>query len=510
MLESVKAHREPWDVVVIGGGATGVGCALDAASRGLSVLLLEAADFGKGTSGRSTKLIHGGVRYLAQGNIALVREALRERSILRLLAPGHVKPLDFLIPCYSTFEKFYYAAGLFAYTFLAGRRSFGMPRILSKPETLREIPGVMSEGLRGAVRYHDAKFDDTRFLIDLAVTASERGAVILNYAPVTSVAAGSDSESAALVFRDLESGAEHKAEARVIVNAAGVFCADVAGFCKGADQPELSFSRGAHLVFERDKLPSDAAMLIPKTPDGRVLFAIPWHGRVLAGTTDTPVGKAEPEPEASEEEIRLILNTFSSYLENPVSREDIRSVFAGIRPLVGSSGSEQTSTISREHFISVSARRFVTVTGGKWTTYRSMAEETIDRAIEEAGIESGPSRTEDVSIPDRRVAEVQEIIAANPALSAPLADGFEYSLADVVHAVRNEMARDPEDVLSRRTRLLLIDAEAALEALPKVTEIMALELGWSGEEKLRRSEEFRKTAMRYVVSESDQSDRSLR
>lgn len=499
MLDRAKARKEPWDVVVIGGGATGVGCVLDAASRGLDVLLLEAADFGKGTSGRSTKLIHGGVRYLAQGNIPLVREALRERHTLRSIAPHHVQVQEFVLPCYGTFEKFLYAAGLKLYSLLAGDRSFGTTRLLSRSETIARMPGLKRTGLKGGVLYHDGRFDDARLLIDMAVTAEEQRAVLLNYAPVRSIDRNEQGRAVGVTFEDLESGERIAVRARVVINAAGIFSTEVASLCGERKGPKLSFSQGVHVVFDQEVFQTNDALLIPKTRDGRVLFAIPWHDKVLAGTTDTPIKSPKLEPAALPGEVDLILETFSQYAANAPGRKDVRSVFAGVRPLVDPGNGEATKKMSRGHSISVTIPGLVSVTGGKWTTYRLMAEETVDLAVEDAGLSCSSCRTPELEILNREV--------SRDADAELLVEGFDYTPEDVVRAVREEMARSIDDVLARRTRLLLLDAKAAMASAPAVAAIMAEELGWSAEERVRKLEEFESIARNYFVS-ADQASGS--
>ncbi|MGE3467324.1 MAG: FAD-dependent oxidoreductase, partial [Pyrinomonadaceae bacterium] len=337
-LHQVRTRSEPWDIVVIGGGATGVGCALDAASRGYDVLLLEQHDLGKGTSSRSTKLIHGGIRYLAQGNISLVREALKERGLLLTNAPHVVHKQAFVIPCYSFWQKSFYGTGLKIYDLLSGKYSFGRSRILSKDETLGYLPTIDAERLSGGVLYYDGQFDDTRLLVDMATTADEHGAVILNYARVTSLLKDSTGKLCGTTFEDAESGETFTVSARSVINATGAFTDAVRRMTDPKAEPVVTYSQGIHLVFDRSFLPSETALVIPKTSDGRILFCIPWHGHLLIGTTDTPVENAKLEPSALEAEIDFVLETAARYLLRKPRRDDILSVFAGISPL-GISGS---------------------------------------------------------------------------------------------------------------------------------------------------------------------------
>lgn len=492
ILDRIRKREKAWDIVVVGGGATGVGCAVDAASRGFDVLLLEQHDFGKGTSSRSTKLIHGGVRYLAQGNMSLVREALRERWLLLKNAPHLVHKQVFIVPCYSFWQKFFYGAGLKVYDRLAGKYSFGRSEILSKAETLERLPTVRQEGLTGGILYYDAQFDDAGLLIDLVKTAGEHGAVLLNYARVTSFKKTAGEKLNGCVFEDAESGEKFDVQAKVIINATGVFCDGVRHIADTTAKPIITYSQGVHLVFDRRFLRSDSALMIPKTADGRVLFAIPWHDHMLVGTTETPIDKPSLEPKALEEEIDFILETAAVYLEKPLRRADILSVFAGIRPLVRSSAAKNTAKLSRGHTIEIDSAGMLTITGGKWTTYRRMAEDAVDQAVKLGAFAFTPSRTADLKITGAdRVRKPDPMKRLHPDLH--------YTLTDIVTGVRDEMARTVEDVLARRTRALFLNSKAAIEIGPEVAKIIAAELGkddkWIGEQ----IREFRSIAENYVV-----------
>ncbi len=379
MLRRAVDRREPWDVVVIGGGATGAGVAVDAATRGYEVLLLERADFGSGTSSRSTKLVHGGVRYLRQGHISLVLEALRERERLLRNAPHIVHDLAFVLPCYRRRDVLLFGLGLKAYDLLAGRHHFGHSIIVSAKEVQRRLLTVRTDGLRGGVVYHDGQFDDTRLLIHLLMTAADHGACVLNYATVTGLTRGQNGVVDGVLVRDAERGAEFRAAARVVVNAAGPFCDEVRHMADPGAAPMLAASQGSHVVLDRAFLPADSALLIPETPDGRVLFAIPWHGHTLVGTTDIAIPSAPVEPRATAMEIDFILETAGRYLAKQPRREDVLSTFAGARPLV-KAGSGNTASLARDHALRVDTPGLVTITGGKWTTYRSMAEGCVDKA----------------------------------------------------------------------------------------------------------------------------------
>ncbi len=491
MLNRVKRREKVWDFIIIGGGATGVGCALDTASRGFDVLLLEQSDFGKGTSSRSTKLVHGGVRYLAQGNVKLVRESLKERGILLKNAPHLVKVQPFIVPCYSFWQKLFYGVGLKIYDLLSGADGFGKSKILSKTETLHRLPNVKSANLRGGVIYFDGQFDDTRLLIDLVKTAAEQGAATLNYAQVFQFTKTANNKIDGVNFQDAETGEIHTAKAKVVVNAAGAFCDAVRRMSDEKAAPIIAPSQGIHLVFGKEFLPTENALMIPKTGDGRVLFAIPWHGKTLVGTTDTPVEGAELEPKPFVEEIEFILQTAAEYLAKPPQREDVLSVFVGIRPLVKSAKTKRTAALARDYTIEVDEANLLTITGGKWTTYRQMAEETINRAIEANNLPKKNCATKDLKIHGfcedsekfgdlaiygADAKKIQELIDENQNLADKLHENLSYSAAEIVWATRFEMARSLEDVLARRTRALFLNARAAIEIAPQAAEIMAREL----------------------------------
>lgn len=489
ILETIRERTAPWDIVVIGGGATGAGCALDAASRGLSVLLLEQDDFGKGTSSRSTKLIHGGVRYLRQGNISLVREALKERSLLLKNAPHVVHTRQIVIPCYSLWQKMFYGIGMMIYDLLAGKHRIGTSRLLSRSETVELLPSIKARGLVGGVLYHDGQFDDTRLLIDILRTAASHGAVVLNYAKVETIDADENGRAKFVGFTDTLTGGKKRVMARAVINAAGIFSDAVRRMQDKNAARHLSFSQGIHLVFDRKFLPSNDALMIPKTPDGRVLFCIPWHEHLLVGTTDTPVENAILEPKALESEIDFILETAGGFLEQKPERSDILSVFAGIRPLISSEKTRKTSSLSRGHELFVDASGLITITGGKWTTYRQMAEDAVDKAIGIGGLNRVKCRTENLTInPPEMIRTSGERL--HPALP--------YTREDVVRAVRDEMACTIEDVLARRTRALFLNAQAAIEIAPAAATIMADEMGFGNDWIETQAEQFHCTAAAYL------------
>ena len=527
MLRRAKKREKVWDFVIIGGGATGVGCAVDAASRGFSVLLLEQNDFGKGTSSRSTKLVHGGVRYLAQGNLSLVREALKERGILLKNAPHLVRKQSFIVPVYSFFDKFFYGAGLKIYNILSGKYGFGKSQILSKKETIELLPNVKAENLRGGILYFDGQFDDTRLLINLVQTAVENGATVLNYAKVFGFAknlseerrnslrkragsslasddqpayAGCSDRIDGVKFQDAETGEIFTAKAKAVINATGAFCDSIRKMSDENSPKIIAPSQGIHLVFDKKFLLSENALMIPKTSDGRVLFAIPWHEHALFGTTDTEIETVDLEPKAFEKEIEFILETAKNYLENPPRREDILSVFVGIRPLVKSASTKNTSKLSRDHTIEIDESNLLTITGGKWTTYRRMAEDAVNQAIKSAALPEKKCVTETLKIYDEDVKEIEKLIAENPFLAEKIHQDLPYCKAQIVFAIKSEMAQTVEDVLARRTRALFLNAKAAVEIAPKIAEIMAEESGKDETWIFEQIENFNQIAANYSVT----------
>jgi len=513
-LQQLLSRHDPWDMAVIGGGATGGGIAVDAASRGYSVCLVEQSDFGKGTSSRSTKLVHGGVRYLQQGNISLVMEALKERGILRQNAPHLVHDLAFVVPNYVWWEAPFYGIGMKVYDMLAGRFGFGKSRLLSKEEVLQRIPTLEQEGLRGGVLYYDGQFDDSRLLIDLARTAEEQGAVLLNYARVVDLTHDADGFVDGLVFDDLESGNRHTLAARCVINATGAFSDAVRRIDDPAAAPMIAPSQGVHLVLDRSFLPGDSAIMVPHTRDRRVMFAIPWHKRALVGTTDTPVKEATLEPVAMESEIDFILETASQYLAKRPTRGDILSVYAGIRPLVKSSEATNTAALSRDHTIHVARSGLLSIAGGKWTTYRKMAEDCVDHAATLARLDERPCVTPGLNIHGyHRHAEqfgdlgyygsdapaIRTLMDADPALARRLHDALPIYAAQVVWAARQEMARTVDDVLARRTRALLLDAAAAIAMAGDVARLLAAELGRDEQWQRDQIAEFTAMAGNYLI-----------
>ena len=490
-LEALRRRPTPWDLIVIGGGATGAGIALDAASRGYAVALIERHDFGKGTSSRSTKLIHGGVRYLATGDLSLVREALRERSYLLRNAPHLVHELPFVVPCRRWWERTYYGLGLGLYQRLAGRDSLRTTRRLGRDELLSAVPTLRPDFWWGVV-YADGQFDDARLLIDLLKTAVEQGAVVVNYCPARGLIQDAAGRVVGVEACDAESGARFQLRARLVINATGVFCDTVRRMAEARLPPLVAPSQGVHLVLPGRFLPGHHALMIPRTDDGRVLFAIPWHGHVLLGTTDVARSDAPLEPRASDAEIDFILDTAGHYLTPAPTRADVLSVFVGIRPLVRAARTRSTARLSRDHTIQVEVPGLLTITGGKWTTYRNMAEDAVNQAARLAGLPERPCLTAHLPIhgggaasarTDHRwvygsdAAAVAQLAAARPEWATPLHADLPYTAAEVVWAARQEMARTVEDVLARRTRALMLNARAAMTAAPKVAALLARECG---------------------------------
>ena len=495
---------DSFDVLVIGGGATGLGIAVDAVTRGYRTALVEAGDFAQATSSRATKLIHGGVRYLASGQIHLVWEALRERATLVKAAPHLVRPLGFVLPVYRRLELPWYGAGLLTYDLLSGKSSLGPTKILGAKATVERVPGIARAGLAGSVLYHDAQFNDARLALALARTTADYGAAVLNYVRCERLVyegGGGGNRLAGAVVRDVESGAEATVRARVAVNAAGIFSDEIRRMDHPGTGPLLSLSRGTHIVVSADVLGNNHAIMVPKTRDGRVIFAIPWEGRVVIGTTDVAVAETAVEPGHTEAEIEYLLEHIGPYLEKRIGRQDVLSVFSGLRPLVTGKAAK-TSQLSREHHIEASQTGLITVAGGKWTTYRRMAQDTLDFAIRHSMLEPAACVTRELTIHGGRngvgtldpvlreygsdVAALRALMAEDASLAQRIEPGLPYSFAQVVYAVRAEMARTVEDVLSRRTRALLLDAQAALRAAPGVAAVMARELGrdagWVGEQ----------------------------
>lgn len=473
-----RLRTEQFDVLVIGGGATGLGTALDAAARGYTTALIEAADFAKATSSRSTKLIHGGVRYLAQGNIALVHEALLERARLYHNAPGLVQELPFIVPAYGFFDLAYYSAGLKAYDVLAGHSPFARSRLISPRTAKVHIPALEISRMRAAVMYADAQFDDAQLALTLARTASERGAAVANYVRADAFVRSGDRLSGVLAV-DCEGGERFAISARAIVNATGIFADGIRRLDDAHAAPLLTYSRGSHVVLPASALgEASTALLAPRTSDGRVLFAIPWHDHTLAGTTEIAVDAPELEPRATDQEVHYILSTLNRYLQRPLREDDVLSAWAGLRPLVNRRA-VRTARLSREHVIDVAPSGLVTITGGKWTTYRKMAQDAVDAAAVQGNLRPAPCTTADL-----------RLLSYETPLLMSLEQRVEF-------AAREEMARSVEDVLARRTRALFLDAKAARDQAPSVAAALARQLGRDRVWEMEQVRTFGSLAARY-------------
>jgi glycerol-3-phosphate dehydrogenase len=516
-----KQHRrildleEEWDLIVVGGGATGLGTALDAASRGFRTLLLEQSDFAKGTSSRSTKLVHGGVRYLAQGDISLVYQALKERGRLQANASHLVLKEEFIIPCFSWLSVAKYLAGLKIYDWLSGKYSFGKSRFLSRKDVCEKMPGLDDKDLVGGISYFDGKFDDARLAVNIAQTCIDHGGTVLNYVKVTGLLKDKVGKISGVSAHDSITGTNHKINSKTVINATGVFVDEILQMNIPNAEKLVRPSQGVHVVLNSSFLNSESALMIPETSDKRVLFAVPWHSRLLVGTTDTPIEAHSMEPRALEEEIDFILSTASQYFKRDVKRRDVLSVFAGLRPLAAPDKNDTNSTkeISRDHKLIVSDSGLITITGGKWTTYRKMSEETVDQAIRTGKLGNRKCVTADLKIHSSEVSHtdshfliygtdrvfIEELVIENPKWGDRLHPGFPNIKAEVIWAVRNEMAFTVEDVLARRLRILFIDARAAIEMCPEVAKLMAFEANNSSEWIDEQVDYFKSTATQYLL-----------
>ncbi len=528
-MNTVKFNRETiskelettldWDVIVIGGGATGLGIALDSVTRGYKTLLLEQSDFAKGTSSRSTKLVHGGVRYLAQGQIDLVKEALRERGLLLKNAPHLAKNQSFIIPNYSWWNGFFYTMGLTVYDFLSGKLSLGKSKFISRSKTLKRIETIRDTRLKGGVVYQDGQFDDARLAINVAQTCIEKGATLLNYFKVRELLKNEKGTISGVVVTDIETKKSYDIKGKVVINATGVFADDILKMDKSESKNMIRPSQGVHLVLDNTFLPGDDAIMIPKTDDGRVLFLVPWHGKVVVGTTDTLLKEHSLEPQALEEEVDFILSTANSYLTKKVTRKDVLSIFAGLRPLAApKEASEKTKEISRSHKIITSDSGLISVIGGKWTTFRKMAEDTLDNAIKEKMLPEKKCVTYDLKIHGAQETHdrsnhlyvygsdqegIAKLIQEIPELGEKIHPNSVFLKAEVIWAVRYEMARTVEDVLARRARILFLDASTAIESAPVVAQLLAQELDKEQDWVVAQIQQFTKTAENYVLDKTN-------
>jgi glycerol-3-phosphate dehydrogenase len=514
LVKQLTEDPEVWDFIIIGGGATGLGTAVEAASRGYRTLLLEQHDFAKGTSSRSTKLVHGGVRYLRQGNVALVLEALRERGLLRQNAPHLVKNQSFIVPNYDWWEGPFYGIGLKIYDKLAGDLGLGPSKHLSKEETLEFIPTLEPEDLNGGIIYHDAQFDDSRLAINLLQTLFDYGGVGINYLKVTGLLKANNLVSCVMV-EGKEGDQKFEIQGRVVINATGIFTDSIRRMDNENNEQLIQPSQGVHIVLDKSFQPGESAIMVPRTDDGRVLFAVPWHNRIIVGTTDTPVEAPSLEPRAQDEEIDFLLTHAARYLTKDPKPDDVLSVFAGLRPLVSRGGSKDTSSISRDHTLIIDPSGLVTITGGKWTTYRKMAEDTVNEAAVVAGLDERESRTENLRLhgwlknaEDAEPYEMygsdalalKKIAEEHEGWNQPLHPNLPYTPAEVVWAARSEMARTVEDVLARRTRALLLDARASIEMAEPVADLLAKELNYNTNWKQEQIKAYTELAHGYLLT----------
>ncbi|REC49083.1 glycerol-3-phosphate dehydrogenase/oxidase [Chryseobacterium pennipullorum] len=511
-------HVKEWDFIVIGGGASGLGSALDAVSRGFKTLLLESHDFAKATSSRSTKLVHGGVRYLAQGDVGLVKEALKERGLLAKNAAHIVKNQSFIIPNYTWWGGIYYKIGLSVYDFLAGKLSLGKTKYISKSTTIEKLPTIEQNHLMSGVVYQDGQFDDARLAINLTQTIIEKGGNAINYMKVINLLKDDSGKISGVVAEDQFSKQQYQINAKVVINATGVFTNEILNMNNPKHGKLVVPSQGIHLVLDKSFLKSDDAIMIPKTSDGRVLFVVPWHDRALVGTTDTLLKDESFEPRALEEEISFVLNTARQYLAKKPTREDVKSVFAGLRPLAApKDGSKSTKEVSRSHKVIASDTGLISIIGGKWTTYRKMAEDTIDEAMKVHRLGNTTSKTEHLSIHgnvkpesvDRSnhlyvygsdIPAIKALQEGNPKYKQKIHPDHPFTVAEVVWAVRNEMAETIEDILARRVRLLFLDARAAIDSAHHVARIIAEEKGYSEEWAQQQENEFIELARGYLLT----------
>lgn len=515
-FNDLGSSSQPWDVLVVGGGASGLGAAVEAAARGYRTLLIERSDFAKETSSRSTKLVHGGVRYLEQMNLTLVLDALRERGHMLRNAPHLVHDLCFVVPAYSYFSLPYYGVGLKLYERLSGKLSFGRSQLLSRDSTLERLPSIKLAGLRGGILYHDGQFDDARYAIALLRTLQDLGGAAVNYVEATGLIERGG-KVIGVRARDRESGGEFDLQAKVVINATGVHAEETLALDGRARGSLLAVSQGSHFVLPRSFLPGNTALMIPKTADGRVLFAIPWFGALIVGTTDVPVNGTPPEPRALPEEKAFLREHIARYLGRTPRATDILSVWSGLRPLVRKGGIK-TSKLSRDHTVLVSSSGLVTVTGGKWTTYRRMGQDTVDRAAQVAALPPRPSKTLELklhgwtpepanasapweSVYGSDLPAVQNLSRDDASLDGLLHPRLPFRRREVVWAARYEMARTVEDVLARRTRALFLDARAAIEAAPTVASLLARELERSDSWMADDLRNFEETARGYLCED---------
>jgi glycerol-3-phosphate dehydrogenase len=513
-VEELKKQADKvWDIIVIGGGATGLGVAQDAASRGYKTLLLEQSDFAKATSSRSTKLVHGGVRYMAQGDLLLVMEALHERGLMLKNAPHLTFNQEFVIPVYTLWDVIMYTVGLKFYDLMAGRLSMGKSYFINREQTRLRLPLLNSKGLKGGVVYHDGQFDDSRMAFALAESCARYEGIVLNYFKVTGLLKDERGKINGVSARDIDSGKEYNLKTRLVINATGVFADEISRLDDPESKTTIRPSQGVHIVLDKSFLRSNSAIMIPKTDDGRVLFAIPWYNEVVIGTTDTPLDKISLEPVALDEEISFILRTAEKYLVTPPKREDILCIYAGLRPLAANPDNPaSTKEVSRRHKITLSPSGLLTIIGGKWTTYRRMAEETIDRAIKAGLMDKAKCVTSNIKLTtintdnilkrlyiygDHYV-DIEKMISENPELGIPVDPRLPYTSAEILWICRNEMPLRLEDILARRTRSLFLNARASAEIAPVVAGFMASEFGYDQKWQEEQVESYKELVKNYI------------
>lgn len=509
-----KLHHQNWDVIIIGGGATGLGISLDSATRGYQTLLLESKDFSQGTSSRSTKLLHGGVRYLAQGNFSLVYEALHERSRLIQNAPHLCSPQSFIVPSYNLWDTLYYGVGLKVYALMAGKLNLKNTEILSKQEVKTRLKGIQDKKLQYGICYYDGQFDDARLCITLAQSAIYHGATLLNYAEVIELLHDNSGHIKGVVIKDHIHQKYYKIQAKCIINATGVFTNTINSLDSSTQENHIMPSQGIHLVFDSKFLPSLDALMVPKTSDGRVLFAIPWHNKLIVGTTDTPVQNICYDPLPLDEEIDFLLQTLGEYLTLKPTKKDILSYFVGLRPLIAPSQSQKSKDVSRSHKIYISPRKLVHINGGKWTTYRHMAEETLNACIAEKLLPPSYSVTKDLKlygycteytlehlkVYGTEASAIEELEKNNSKFAQKIHPNYPYTFAQVFWALEHEMAQTLEDVLSRRIRLLFLDAQAAYECAQEVGEFIGEYLAWDKDKTLHSIKNFQEFAKSHIFN----------
>ncbi len=513
-VADLKLNKDKiWDIIVIGGGATGLGIAVDSVTRGYKTILLEKSDFAKGTSSRSTKLVHGGVRYLAQGDILLVAEALRERGMMLKNASHLTANQEFVIPAYSLWDVILYTVGLKFYDLLSGRLSLGKSYFINREKTISKLPLLRPEGLKGGIVYHDGQFDDSRMAVSMAGECVKRGGTILNYFEVTGFLKDEKRKISGVKATDIETGTEYQIRSKLVINATGVFADEIHRMDDPTAKPTIRPSQGVHIVLDKTFLGCNSAIMIPKTDDGRVLFAIPWYDKVVVGTTDTPLNDITNEPKALEEEINFILKTAGKYLTKKPSRADALCIFAGLRPLAANPDNpEATKEVSRRHKITLSSSGLLSIVGGKWTSYRRMAEETIDKGIKSGLIEGKKCvtktfrfysngvklKSERLRIYGNEAAEIEKLVAEKPELGGLLDPRLPYTRAEIIWICRNEMPRKLEDILARRTRAMFLDARASSAIAPEVAEIMAMELKNDGKWTEAQAKDYNQLLLNYL------------